>query len=54
MTPSKWLGIPENFAEHGSGVDHMIDVVHWFMLALFVFWTAFFLFCLSHLLKLSL
>ena len=38
-------GIPENYAEHGGSVDHMIEVVHWFMLALFVFWTALFLFC---------
>ena len=37
------LGIPENYAEHGGSVDHLIDVVHWFMLALFVGWTGFFL-----------
>ncbi|NIP94960.1 MAG: cytochrome c oxidase subunit II [Akkermansiaceae bacterium] len=45
MSPTKWLGIPENFAEHGGSVDHMIDVVHWFMIALFVGWTGFFLVC---------
>ncbi len=38
------LGIPENFSEHGGSVDHLIDLVHWFMLALFVGWTAFFLY----------
>lgn len=38
------LGIPENYSEHGGSVDHLIDLVHWFMLALFVGWTAFFLF----------
>ena len=27
-------------------MDHLIDVVHWFMIALFVGWTLFFLFCL--------
>jgi len=43
---SKWLGIPENYAEHGANVDHLIDIVHWFMFALFVGWTLFFLFCL--------
>ena len=43
---SKWLGIPENFSDHGSNVDHLIDIVHWFMFALFVGWTLFFLFCL--------
>jgi cytochrome c oxidase subunit 2 len=36
-------GTPENFSEHGGSVDHLIEVVHWFMLALFVGWTGFFL-----------
>ena len=40
----EFLGIPENFSEHGGSVDHLIDLVHWFMLALFVGWTTFFLF----------
>lgn len=39
------LGIPENYAEHGGSVDHLIEVVHWFMLALFVGWTGFFFYC---------
>lgn len=46
MSPSKLLGIPENFSAHGGRVDHLIDVVHWFMLALFVGWSLFFLYCL--------
>jgi cytochrome c oxidase subunit 2 len=46
MSPSKLLGIPENYAAHGSQVDHMIDVVHWLMIVLFVGWTLFFLYCL--------
>ena len=46
MSPSKFLGIPENFSAHGSQVDHMLDVVHWFMIALFVGWTIFFLYCI--------
>lgn len=46
MSPSKFFGIPENFSAHGSQVDHMIDVVHWFMIALFVGWTLFFLYCI--------
>jgi cytochrome c oxidase subunit II len=46
MSPSKFLGIPESYSYHGSSVDHIIDVVHWFMIALFVGWTLFFLFCL--------
>lgn len=43
---SSWLGIPENYAAHGGDVDHLIDIVHWFMFVLFVGWTSFFLFCL--------
>ncbi len=43
---STWLGIPENYSDHGGNVDHLIDIVHWFMFALFVGWTLFFLFCL--------
>lgn len=39
---NKLLGIPELASEHGEMVDHMLEVVHWFMLILFVFWTAFF------------
>jgi cytochrome c oxidase subunit 2 len=46
MSPSKLLGIPENFSAHGGQVDHMIDVVHWFMFALFIGWTIFFLYCI--------
>jgi cytochrome c oxidase subunit II len=46
MSPSKFLGIPENFAAHGTQVDQMIDVVHWFMIALFVGWTLFFFYCI--------
>lgn len=46
MSPSKLLGIPENYAAHGSQVDHMIDVVHWLMIVLFIGWTLFFLYCL--------
>lgn len=46
MSPSRFLGIPENFSEHGADVDHILDVVHWFMIALFVGWSIFFLYCL--------
>ncbi len=45
MSWSKWLGIPENYSAHGSDVDHLIDIVHWFMFALFIGWTLFFLYC---------
>ena len=46
MSPSKLLGIPENFSLHGQQVDHMLDVVHWFMIALFIGWTIFFFYCI--------
>lgn len=46
MTFSELLGLPENYSAHGGSVDHLIMVVHWFMLALFVGWTAFFFVCL--------
>jgi cytochrome c oxidase subunit II len=46
MSPIKLLGIPENYSAHGGQVDHMMDVVHWFMLVLFVGWTLFFFYCI--------
>ena len=46
MSPIKLLGIPENFSAHGGQVDHMLDVVHWFMIVLFVGWTLFFFYCI--------
>jgi len=46
MSPIKLLGIPENYSAHGGQVDHMMDVVHWFMLILFVGWTLFFFYCI--------
>lgn len=46
MTFSELLGLPENYSAHGGSVDHLIMVVHWFMLALFVGWTTFFFVCL--------
>ena len=46
LSPSKFLGIPENYSAHGGQVDHMIDIVHWFMIALFVGWTIFFFYCI--------
>jgi cytochrome c oxidase subunit II len=46
MSPSELLGLPKGFSAHGGQVDHLMDVVHWFMIALFVGWTAFFFVCL--------
>jgi cytochrome c oxidase subunit 2 len=42
MILAKIYGTPENFAEHGGSVDHLIEVVHYFMFALFIGWTVFF------------
>ncbi len=36
-----FLGQPELASEHGEMVDHMLELVHWFMAALFVGWSAF-------------
>lgn len=46
MSPSQFLGIPENFSAHGGDVDHLIDVIQWFMAALFVGWSSFLIVCL--------
>lgn len=43
---NKWMGIAENASEHGLMIDHMLEVVHLFMLVLFVGWTAFFFYTL--------
>lgn len=32
----EWLGIPVPAAAHAGDVDHMMSLVHWLMLALFV------------------
>jgi len=46
FSPAEWLGLPENGSAHGDDIGHMIDVIHWFMIALFVGWTIFFFLCL--------
>ncbi len=38
---NKFFGIPSVGSEHGRMVDHMLEVVHWFMLVLFVGWSIF-------------
>jgi len=40
---TKFLGQPEAASHHAGQIDHMNEVVHWFMLVLFVGWTAYFL-----------
>lgn len=39
---NEWIGLHEVASEHGPIVDHMLEVVHWFMIVLFVGWTSFF------------
>jgi len=46
MSLNKLLGMPEYFSEHGGTVDHLIEIVQWFMVILFIGWTVFFFVCL--------
>ena len=41
-----WLGLPVEASTHAAEIDHMIVLVHWLMLVLFVGWGAFFVFVL--------
>ena len=43
---NEFLGQPPNASEHGYQIDHIIEFAHWFMAALFVGWSAFFVYCL--------
>ncbi|MEY2492639.1 MAG: cytochrome c oxidase subunit [Verrucomicrobiota bacterium] len=40
------LGQPPNASEHGYQIDHILEFCHWFMAALFVGWSAFFIYVL--------
>ena len=40
------IGLPELASEHGSMVDHMLEMVHWLITVLLIGWSAFFIFCL--------
>jgi cytochrome c oxidase subunit II len=42
----EWLGMPVPAAAHAGDVDQIMRLVHWLMLALFVGWSAFFVFVL--------
>jgi cytochrome c oxidase subunit 2 len=42
----EWLGLPVPAAAHAGDVDQIMSLVHWLMLALFVGWSAFFVFVL--------
>jgi cytochrome c oxidase subunit 2 len=41
---NEFLGIPPNASSHGYQIDHIIEFCHWFMGALFLGWSAFFIF----------
>ena len=43
---NRLMGIVPNAAEHGYQIDLMLEFCHWFMLILFVGWSAFLLFTL--------
>ena len=43
---NEFLGLPPNAAEHGYQIDHILEFAHWFMGALFLGWSAFFIFVL--------
>jgi cytochrome c oxidase subunit 2 len=40
------IGLPPNASEHGYQIDHILEFSHWFMAALFVGWSAFFVYVL--------
>ncbi len=40
------LGMPPDVSAHGYAIDNMMGLVHWLMLALFLFWAPFFLYTL--------
>jgi len=43
---TKYLGLPFSASAHAPEIDHMMGVVHWLMLVLFIGWAAFFIYCL--------
>lgn len=43
---NEFLGQPPNASEHGFQIDHILEFSHWFMAALFIGWSAFFIYVL--------
>ena len=43
---NEFLGMPPNASEHGYQIDHIIEFSHWFMGALFLGWSTYFVFVL--------
>jgi cytochrome c oxidase subunit 2 len=42
---NEWIGQTPVASEHGELLDHMLGLVHWFMLALLVGWSVFLVIC---------
>src|SRR3954469_18475631 len=43
---NEFLGQPPNASEHGFQIDHIIEFCHWFMAALFIGWSVYFIYVL--------
>lgn len=43
---NKFLQIAENASDHGHYIDSMLELIHWFMLILFIGWSCFFCYTL--------
>jgi cytochrome c oxidase subunit 2 len=43
---NEMIGMPPNASAHGYQIDHIIEFCHWFMGALFLGWSSFFVFVL--------
>ena len=43
---NEFLGQPPNASSHGLQIDHILEFCHWFMAALFIGWSVFFIFVL--------
>jgi cytochrome c oxidase subunit II len=41
-----YLGLPVQASAHAAEIDHMLSIVHWLMLLMFIGWGAFFVFVL--------
>lgn len=46
MSINELIGIVPNAAEHGTNIDHMLELCHWFMALLFIGWSCFFVYTL--------
>ncbi len=44
---NEWIGQTPVASEHGELLDHMLGIVHWFMLLLFIGWTIFLIYCFT-------